>query len=77
MDHSFHQTTDKDACDPAICGFGEVDADGYAQVGGWGWGGREGYAEAGGVLREAKGFVVAAEETDVYWLARLLQAVGG
>ncbi len=41
-------------------GLGETDAEGYAQVGGWGWSGGEGYAEAGCVLGEAEGFVVAA-----------------
>ena len=40
---------------------GEVDAEGYAYVGGWGGGGGEGYAEAGGVLRELEGVGFAAE----------------
>ena len=44
-----------------ICGgaLREVDAEGYAQVGGRGGGVREGYAEAGRVLGEAEGFVAA------------------
>ena len=40
---------------------GEVDAEGYAYVGGGGFGGGEGYAEAGGFLRELEGFGFAAQ----------------
>lgn len=42
-----------------VMALGEVDAEGYAQVGGWGWGFGEGYAQAGGVLGVAEGFVAA------------------
>ncbi len=38
---------------------GEVDAEGYAQVRGGRWGLGEGYAEGGGVLGEAEGFIAA------------------